>query len=555
MPDRVRPRIFGGLVLAGSVCVAGLEVAAFVFGGVAAELAALLWAISGIACVILSVVIVLAEAAAELRRRQAWITALAVLSIGFTGWGLTDLEITAMNHEATQEVGAALEKLGGPGFGYTETSFLGYPNRQYMVASAPTLLGGRSVTSLRLGFAAPFVLGVLVFAVGLSRSIDGLSDNPRFWSGLAGLSLFTFPYVVMAVRDFEQVITPLTYTLLATGWLLLVLAERRLLWALPFAWFGAMLGAAYTPALSPWVLLLLALGWGTLRWRREAGAALVLAGVWLYVAVVGCAFLSVRTDVLTHASRDLQLDEVSARLLDGGELLLSLVGQGFAGVLMTLPLLLYLATAVPFANGWKHAVVGWWFLATVAVSVVLPGYASPPADLAIKRAITALPPVLAAIVVVLAGRPLGSGVSAALRRAAIGAVFVAVAVGGLVAFERHTPNRAFDFLLPDLAGVLSDNRVPVDAPMIIGIYSSEGDFASLGDFCRYLHPNARVLREAAPRPEDLDGRHAIVYMDSDRSTEVMEMWPALDPAPFAYELPAGGREMVRGTRFLEAAER
>jgi hypothetical protein len=551
----VSPSLVGGLVLAAGAVLAGLEVAAFVFGGVMAGFAAVIWAVLGVVCLALSVWVVLREVVVQVRDRQLWILVLGLFAAGYCGWGLPGHEITSLNHEATQQVGDALDKVDAPDAGYVALSFLGYPNRQYMVAAVPSLVAGRSVTALRLGYAAPFVLGVLLFTSGLARFLADRGADARFWAAIAGIALFSFPYVRISVRDYEQVIIPITYTLFVTGWLLLMVVDRKLSTILPLGWFGAMLGAAYTPALSPWALLLVVLAWLTVSWRREPGTPLVLAGAWLWVTTVGVAFLVVRDDVATRPDRALDLQVVWAKTAEGGEILLSMgSGQGYSGVLMALPLLVYLVTALVFANGWRHAVVGWWFLATAAVSVILAGYAEPPPHLSIKRAITALPPVLAAMAHGVGGLSLGEGVAGTTRRLVAAVIAMAVATGGLVAWEEHTPVRAFDYLFADLAAVLHDAGIEPTAPLTLAVYSSEGDFGNLPDFCRYLYPEAKVLRNQPPQPGDLVGRHLVVYVDLAQVPRVSQQWPELSTAPFAYTLPAGGRQMMRGTRFMAPVE-
>ena len=67
---------------------------------------------------------------------------------------------------------------------YTGTAFLGYPNRQYLIAALPAVFLGRSITALHLGFAYPFLIGlVMLFAEiknwlkdGPGRDQDDLCD-------------------------------------------------------------------------------------------------------------------------------------------------------------------------------------------------------------------------------------------------------------------------------------------------------------------------------------------------------------------------------------------
>lgn len=545
---RVSAGALAALVLTAAVSASALEAAAFLRGGATAGFAAVVWAVVGGLCVVLSLLVALREFLAQLAQRQLWLAAVAGFAVLFCGWGLTTLEVTSLNHEATQQVADALAKLEGPDFGHVELSFLGYPNRQYTVAAVPSLLMGRSITALRLGFAGPFVLAVLLFGVGLTRWLEHETQHPEFLAGFATLTLFTVPYVVVSVRDYEQVLTPITYTLFATGWLLLTVAEQRLAWLVPTAWFGAMLGSAYTPALASWGLLLVALVWLAFAWRREPGTPLVLASVWLYVATIGTSFLIVRDDLLTRPGRGLSVQDVLPDLIEGGRVLFLMSERSFTGGLLALPVLAYVVVAALFCLGIRHAVVAWWFLATVVVSVTLAGYAEPPPHLSIKRAITALPPVLAGVTLVATSFTTGAQRFGRFRRVALFGLVMAIGWGGLVAYEERTPRRAFDFLIPDLTDHLEAHGLGPQADLTLGIQSTEGDLTNLPDFLRYLMPNARVVHNRTPTPEDLRGRHVVVYFDLERRTSVRAHWPDLEEASFAYTLPAGGRQMVRGSR-------
>jgi hypothetical protein len=50
------------------------------------------------------------------------------------------------------------------------------------------------------------------------------------------------------------------------------------------------------------------------------------------------------------------------------------------------------------------------------------------------------------------------------------------------------------------------------------------------------------------RDEDIADASLVVSTDLGRREEVLAMWPALETGPFAYTVPNGGRQMLRGVR-------
>jgi hypothetical protein len=83
----------------------------------------------------------------------------------FAGTG--GVEHVNLNGEAAQQVAGGLNLSASPDLGYTEVGFVGYPGRQYVVAAVPSMLLGRGIWPLRLGYAIPVWAGMLVCYCGL----------------------------------------------------------------------------------------------------------------------------------------------------------------------------------------------------------------------------------------------------------------------------------------------------------------------------------------------------------------------------------------------------
>ena len=175
-----------------------------------------------------------------------------VLLVGFAAlWGIGGVEHVQLQHEATQEVAWGLEALATPSWFYTRVGHIGYPGRQYLIVAAPSLVLGRGLVGLRLGFALVFLFGVLLFWSG-ARAAWGDRLRGHDAAAMAALSVVAFPYAVKHLHWYEQTTLPLAFTLAAAGWLMITLRRPTVLNWLGLAWIGALLGTSYTPALGSW---------------------------------------------------------------------------------------------------------------------------------------------------------------------------------------------------------------------------------------------------------------------------------------------------------------
>jgi hypothetical protein len=491
-----------------------LELAAYGLRGGAAWLALAVWAGMGVATLVTSVAVVGRSLAGDLRERRATAVLLLAAAAAVAFWGIGGTRAVRLNLEGTQQVAAALTALHTPAWGYTGTLFIGYPARQFLPVALPTLLLGRNLVSLRLGFALAFVGGLLLFHAGLKRAWAHYPVGADA-AALTCLACLAFPLVPEEVRTYEQSMLPLALVLGACGWLLLARETPTPRYLIPLVWFGALLGTSYTPALAAWLLLLAALAYLGRRGRAERiGSALRWRGTLLAVLVIGAASFLTRFDVLPGSKVALRGDALS-KLGQGMSMLFAGAPRPFVPAVLALPVLAFLLLSLAGRTNRPSLVVAWWTVVTVAAAVVLPGYAAPPPDVAIHRAVVAVPPLLLAMV--WTGLSAAGEVTLARLRRAVPIVAILLAAGAgwaLIQGGRRNPPAVADRVWEDLLETARRSGAGVETPLTVVALSEDSTLWSLGDGLRYFFPAARFSSDSVEGPHLASGTGlAVLYAD------------------------------------------
>src|SRR3989344_6063393 len=158
--------------------------------------------------------------------------------------------------ESTQELSAGLNNLIKPDLGYTENAFLGYPSRQYIISAFPSLIFGRTILGIRLGFLLPFIIGIFIFYAGI-KSYFSYSSHIDENLGLIIMTILSFPIIILLLRIFEQASLSVAYTFWAIGLLFYTLKNPKIHFVLTLIWIISMLSTTYTPSLATWSLLII----------------------------------------------------------------------------------------------------------------------------------------------------------------------------------------------------------------------------------------------------------------------------------------------------------
>ncbi len=215
------------------------------------------WLIMGIAHYLAGAYFIFKALFDDFKRMRIISLAALGLAAFITLYGAGDSSLARINSEATQQLAGGMHGWTMPDFGYSGAChiFLGYPMRQYLVASLPSIIIGPGALALHLGWALPFLFGCLLLYAGMRKFFQRRGVVPEISACLV-LAIFTFPYMIKFLRRFEQGSIPSAFVAAALGWVLLFLLRPNFIRLTGVIWSGAMLGASYTPSLSAWSLLL-----------------------------------------------------------------------------------------------------------------------------------------------------------------------------------------------------------------------------------------------------------------------------------------------------------
>jgi hypothetical protein len=468
----------------------GLELAAYAVHGPASWLAARVWAVVGVG-VLFAGLIEIGFALARSLRRTPLAAVLALFLLGATAfWGVSGIEKVKVDNEATQQVASGLDSFSEPDWKYTESAFLGYPSRQYLVVSLPALILGRTLLGLRLGYALVFFFGVLIFWDGLLRAWEKLPRG-EIMVPIATTALLGFPYLLEHVRHFEQSVLPVSFTLAAAGWLLLTRHRPTLRNFVALAWVGAMLGTCYTPGLASWVLLYLALLW--MASQAAAEGRRDLAASWVAVTVVVVVFavisFSSRTDLL-HGNGGALVGSPILNGLKGLAVFFFGHPRVFLSPVLYFPVVLFLVLALCGRLRLPSFVVASWSIGVVAVAGALQGYAGPPPAFSLHRAIVIAPPLIVACAWWTLAR-------LRLPKEILQVFFLVLCA--LVAHnlwlltEQHTPSIR-DAIYLDMSAQARQAEIDSDTEVLLVLLDSTGVFENAIDYTNYFFPHAELIR-------------------------------------------------------------
>ncbi len=504
-------------LVAAAVVFSLLEVAAYLLGGWFSWLAARLWAACSVAFGLGSVALVARALLRDLRRFRVTPVVLIAVAAFVAFWSIGSADHVIINHEACQEVAAGLDALASSDLSYTGTGFLGYPVRQYILVAGPAVALGRSLLALRLGYALVFFVAVLVCWAGLRKGLEGNAQASAIAS-LTVLSFFTFPYIPDFARLYEQIIIPFSLTALATGWLLLADEEPKPLRLAALSWVGCMLGTSYTPSLAALGLLaVVILGKITNALRdRHLGTAVAWAMVLLPPLVFTGMAATVRRDLRFDHVGGADLAGMWSALRDGISVVFLGEPRLFMSPLLLLPIGVYLLVAVLFGAGVRHAVTAWWVLATLAAAVILRGYASPPPEFALHRALVIIPPLMVGMLAWLL--KVGGAWRPWIPRPVIASMAVVLTAATLVnvhASVRRWPSGLRDMVVADLAREVEALDLGEDAQPAFVALTARHDLDNIGDYLQYFLPAATIVRSA----DDVDEKQSgpiLIYADQGR---------------------------------------
>lgn len=382
-----------------SLCLIILETMAYKSGESFSIIASRIWVIMGIfyfsSCQYYIFNIILEDL-----KNKYFLGLLSIISvIIITLWGINSFTLLSVNHESTQQVAQALNNIKEPDFHYTKYSFLGYPSRQYIITALPSIIFGRNPITLRTGYAIPFLIGICLFYVGLRTTLKNNSYG-HFFSAILIISITSFSYVVEFLKNYEQSILPISFTMQALGWFLISFNKQTVIKIINLIWIGSMLATSYTPGLGSWILLLIFILIITLQnfTKKELNKALIWSFCFITIFTFGINSFAGREDLFKKTvTSEANIEHIINNVFQGYSIFFFSDKKMFLNPLITLPVFIYMAHSL-FMFKSIHTLITIWTLIIIAISVALKGYANPPPLLSIHRAMIIIPIIITGFV-------------------------------------------------------------------------------------------------------------------------------------------------------------
>ena len=517
--------------------ISALELAAYATGnGAVAAVASRIWIAGGALCL----AGILRSFARAVKRDIASKNFLPLIGVAGIAVALLficgKVGLADVSPEASLQAAAGLDAFKEPGWNYVGTAFLGYPCRQYLLVAIPALLFGRSIATLHLGFAVPFVLGLLCMYGGLRRWTDRKGIHASF-AAASVAAIFAFRYVTEYYINFEQVILPISLTMALAGLFLNLLCKPSVIDIIGIAWLGCLCVNTYTPAMATMGLLVVFLGLycaALLGWpgklpfqvasRNETGK-LVAAACSNIALFTAANFLGKRADRLTEIRKDISIIPFAGKLLF--ETFTDRNATFFG--LMLIAVIPYMALSLAYRFKLPHLLATLWVMGVFVTSDLLVGYFTPDSpSLVMNRALVAVPVLVTGISLAAFGIMRKRGAHGGIK---VGSALLAffIAFG---AYNYMQPRQSFlyfnyiqpmKFMLADLQETArAGGRSPTDRFSFV-LDTGNSLMTNPINYFSFLYPNADVYMVAdGEYPQEMDpALPVVIYSEREESLAAM----------------------------------
>lgn len=474
-------------LITGTIFICVLELLAYIIGTPFSYLAGRIWIVWGCIFIFFSFNALLKTILIDLKLNYfegiaGLLLTLIVISIGL-------FSEFSIHHETTQQIASTITQFTNhQDLGYTKTVFLGYPSRQFWFLVFPTLIFGQSPLNLTIGYAFFFFLGVGIFYSGLRSLIPAKTHIPLI--GIALISIFTFPYVIEFLWNFEQSILPLSFFLASLGWLMIFLKRQSFGNFLSLAWISGLLGTSYTPSLAAWIFMLCSI-LIVLIFQKNIDKKIYLFLLVIIIFIFGsCSFLS-RQDIriFSNSTHSIIFQETFATVINSFKILFFSKDKQFIAPILSSILIPYIILSLLLRFGKIHFLLNLWVLFTVIAAVTFSGYASPPYEFSLHRALVIIPPLLAGSLIFLIIEMNKRKIHIShYNYLIIMSLFIAFSVWNISYFSSTRIMKQSAVLIHNMISITNKTHIHTNDRFIIGILSKNIEFVSISDYLQYFFP-------------------------------------------------------------------
>lgn len=383
-----------------------LELLAYTKGGASSIIASRLWLFTALFCFGLFLYAGIKKLVEDVKQKAYFLILSFFVLVGIFCFYIGNLAYSDVNADAAQQVAAGLDSFGVADWNYTGVAFLGYPNRQYILAALPALLFGRSITTLHMGFALPFLIGLSMLFLELRNYLKDKGMNEQY-ALLPVYALPAFPFITEYFMNFEQAITPVALTMMGIALFLKLCRKPDVGSVIALSWVGCFYCDSYTPVLASLGLLLCFLGLylfnlyrkhGKAIWKKQDKEKLYLGEVILglmcnIVLFFVATMLAKRSDRMDSFREDISLREFAVEawkefFTDTNAVFLGI----FAGIVI-----LYIFLSVLGRLKFHDFVISCWVFGVVFFANYMVGYTSYEKAWILQRNMIVIPVLVVAI--------------------------------------------------------------------------------------------------------------------------------------------------------------
>lgn len=374
---------FIALLIYGSLTIF-LELMSYIVGGVFSIIASRLWIAGFILFVLAFIGIVAKQIKEDSVNKVTLLPLLFLVVFVFFAFQIGNYNFSDLGYESPQQAVSGLDALEMTDWNYTGKGFTGYPIKQYILNALPSAFGGRSFFTLCLGFAFPFLMGLVLLFIELRKFLKAVGVDESF-AMLPILMISFCPYVDDFYYIFEQTITPISFCMIVVALFLRVVRKPSLLTFVILFWNVCMLPFLYTPALAFMGLVLVIFVYhGVLVLLGKSfcsvyeGKMRVYYSTSLFVTAVApvlcfaCTLIQERGDRFISGYGDDRDPEKIKEYFSSFKTFFIQGDSAFFGVFGAF-VLIYMVCALTLRLKRYHIIISLWCIATSFFSFMLPG--------------------------------------------------------------------------------------------------------------------------------------------------------------------------------------
>lgn len=524
------------------IFISALEIFAYTMHGVFSVLASRIWLLGGIVTFLYIVIFFVGSLVSDFKEKKYFEAISVLLLIVFLSVFIGNVDLSEINPDAAQQAAAGLNSFSAGDWNYTGKAFLGYPNRQYIITAIPVLLFGRSIKALHMGFALPFILGLMILYSSL-RKWAQKSGTDTIIPVLFLYALFVFPFVAEYYTNFEQAIYPISFTMIIIGFYLLILMSPNIISLICLAWIGCLLSNFYTPALATLglVIVFIALLILLLLKRPDllpfsvhspehTAKALIFTEINI-IAFFTSTLLEKRQDRITELQSDIKIFKFSYNVIRDFLTDKNARFLGMFGIIV----IIYIFAGLTLQLKKRDFLLSLWILGVFVASFLFIGYTSYQPEWIMQRALVVIPVVLTGITLNIFDWLKKYNIS--IKHGLATVIIISFACTGIYNFRQGNQSFTyFNFIQPmkyvfnDLEKTFKDNGISNEDEFNLILYTDNVLMKNPADYCKFFYPNANVyVPEYGQLPDDIDlSLTSYIYSDQE----------------FCDEFPIDGYEML-----------